>query len=101
MAVIDQTMAVPGVGMVEWGPADMSMSFGVPRDPNGNYPPMVVEARNRILETAKREGVVFAAVGTNASNVVDRIDREQIMFHFANPEAAQVGRRHTNRVMPY
>ena len=96
-----QTMAVPGIGMVEWGPADMSMSFGVPRDPNGNYPQMVTDARNRILEVAKREGVVFSAVGTNGSNIIDRIDREQILFHFANEEAARVGRRHTGRVMPY
>ena len=101
LEVIDQTMAVPGIGMVEWGPADMSMSFGVPRDPNGNYPQMVTDARNRILEVAKREGVVFSAVGTNGSNIIDRIDREQILFHFANEEAARVGRRHTGRVMPY
>ncbi|MFP6571110.1 MAG: aldolase/citrate lyase family protein [Vicinamibacterales bacterium] len=101
LEVLDQTMAVPGIGMVEWGPADMSMSYGVPRDPNGNYPKMVTDARNRILEVAKREGVVFSAVGTNGSNIIDRIDREQILFHFANEEAARVGRRHTGRVMPY
>ena len=101
LEVIDQTMAVPGIGMVEWGPADMSMSFGVPRDPNGNYPQMVTDARNRILDVAKREGVVFSAAGTNGSNIIDRIDREQILFHFANEEAARVGRRHTGRVMPY
>ena len=101
LEVLDQTMAVPGIGMVEWGPADMSMSYGVPRDPDGNYPQMVSDARDRILEVAKREGVVFSAVGTHGGNIVDRIDREQIMFHFANKEAARVGRRHTNRVMPY
>ena len=101
LEALDQTMAVPGIGMVEWGPADMSMSYGVPRDPNGNYPQMVTDARNRILEVAKREGVVFSAVGTNGSNIIDRIDREQILFHFANEEAARVGRRHTGRVMPY
>ena len=101
LEALDQTMAVPGIGMVEWGPADMSMSYGVPRDPDGNYPQMVTDARNRILEVAKREGVVFSAVGTNGSNIIDRIDREQILFHFANQEAARVGRRHTGRVMPY
>ena len=101
LEALDQTMEVPGIGMVEWGPADMSMSYGVPRDPDGNYPQMVRDARNRILEVAKREGVVFSAVGTNGSNIIDRIDREQILFHFANEEAARVGRRHTGRVMPY
>ena len=101
LEVIDQTMAVPGIGMVEWGPADMSMSYGVARDPNGNYPQMIADARARILEVAKREGVVFSAVGTNGDNIVDRIDREEILFHFANEEAARVGRRHTQRVMPY
>ena len=101
LEALDQTMAVPGIGMVEWGPADMSMSYGVPRDPNGNYPQMVTDARNRILEVAKREGVVFSAVGTNGSNIIDRIDREQILFHFANEEAARVGRRHTRRLKTY
>ena len=45
--------------------------------------------------------MVFSAVGPNGSNIIDRIDREQILFHFANEEAARVGRRHTGRVMPY
>ena len=100
LKAIDQTMAVPGIGMVEWGPADMSMSFGVPRAPGGAYPPMVMDARNRILAAARRNDVFFAAVGTNAGNVVERIE-DGILFHFANEEAARVGRRHTRRVMPY
>ena len=101
LKVLDRTMAVPGIGMVEWGPADMSMSFGVPRDPDGNYPKMVVDARNAIFNAAKRHNVIFAEVGTNGGNVIERIDNDQIMFHFANEEGARVGRRHTNRVMPY
>ncbi|MDA2937930.1 aldolase/citrate lyase family protein [Acidobacteria bacterium AH-259-A15] len=101
LKVIDQTIAVPGIGMVEWGPADMSMSFGLPRPPGGGYPQEVLAERNRVLALAKRNNIVFAAVGTNASNVRERIDKEGIMFHFANEEAARVGRQHTGRAIPY
>lgn len=101
LEVIDQTMAVPGVGMVEWGPGDMFMSFGFSRRRDGTYPKPVGEARSRILAAAKRNNVVFAGVGSNVGNVIDRIDREGIIFHFANEETARVGRKHTKRVMPY
>jgi len=100
LKAIDQTIAVPGIGMIEWGPADMSMSFGFTRSPGG-YPQEITTARNRILAAAKRENVFFAAVGTTASNVRERIDKEGILFHFANEESARVGRQHTGRVMPY
>ena len=101
LAVIDQTIAVPGIGMVEWGPSDMTMSFGLSRPPGGGYPQAVVDARGRILDASKRHNVVFAAVGTNAGNVVERIEKEGIQFHFSNEEGARAGRQHTGRTMPY
>lgn len=101
LKVIDQTIAVPGIGMVEWGPADISMSFGLPRPPGGGYPREILAERSRVLAASKRNNVVFAAVGTRGSNVRERIDKEGIMFHFANEEAARVGRQHTGRVIPY
>lgn len=100
LQVIDQTMAVPGIGMVEWGPADMMMSFGLIRTPGSAYPQSVNDARDRILDVARRNNVVFSEVGTNASNVIERVD-DGIMFHFADEEAARIGRAHTGRVMPY
>jgi len=36
----------------------------------------------------------------SAGNVIERVD-DGIMFHFANEEAARIGREHTDRVMPY
>ena len=101
LAAIDQTIAVPGIGMIEWGPADMTMSFGLPRPPGGGYPQPVLDARARILDASKRHNVVFAAVGTNGGNVVERIEKEGILFHFANEDGARVGRQHTGRTMPY
>ena len=100
LEVIDQTMAVPGIGMVEWGPADMMMSYGLLRTPGVAYPQEVVDARRRILEVAVRNNVLFSEVGTNANNVIERVDNG-IMFHFANEEGARVGREHSGRVMPY
>jgi 4-hydroxy-2-oxoheptanedioate aldolase len=99
LEVIDQTMAVPGIGMVEWGPADMMMSFGLIRTPGSSYPPAVTDARDRILDVARQNNVIFSEVGTNAGNVIERVD-DGIMFHFANEEAARIGREHTDRVMP-
>ena len=100
MAVIDKTMAVPGIGIVEWGPSDMMMSFGLIRGPGVPYSEEVMDAREEILAVARQNDVVFSEVGTNAENVVERAD-DGIMFHFANEEAARVGRQHTSRVMPY
>ncbi len=100
LAVIDQTMAVPGIGIVEWGPADMMMSFGLIRGPGVPYSQGVMDARERILAVARANNVVFSEVGTNADNVIERVDNG-IMFHFANEEAARIGRQHTSRVMPY
>jgi 4-hydroxy-2-oxoheptanedioate aldolase len=100
LKVIDQTMAVPGIGIVEWGPADMNMSFGSIRTPGTPYPQAVTDARDRILAAARENNVVFSEVGTNADNVIERVDAG-IMFHFANEEGARVGRAHTGRVMPY
>lgn len=100
LEVVDQTMAVPGIGMVEWGPADMMMSFGRIRTPGASYPQSVTDARNRILDVARANNVVFSEVGTNAGNVIERVD-DGIMFHFANEEGARIGREHTGRVMPY
>ena len=100
LEVIDQTMAVPGVGVVEWGPSDMMMSYGLLRETGVAYPQEVLDARSRILEAARRNNVLFSEVGTNADNVVERID-DGILFHFANEDGARVGREHTGRVMPY
>ena len=100
LEVIDQTMAVPGIGMVEWGPSDMMMSYGLLRTPGVAYPQEVVDARNRILQVARQNNVIFSEVGTNAANVIERVD-DGIMFHFANEEGARIGRQHTGRVMPY
>ena len=100
LEVIDQTMAVPGIGIVEWGPADMMMSFGLIRAPGVAYPQSVMDARDRILAVARENNVIFSEVGTNADNVIERVD-DGIMFHFANEEGARIGREHTGRVMPY
>ncbi len=100
LAVIDKTMAVPGIGIVEWGPADMMMSFGLVRGPGVPYSQEVMDAREEILAVARQNNVVFSEVSTNADNVIERVDNG-IMFHFANEEAARVGRQHTGRVMPY
>ena len=78
----------------------MMMSFGLIRTPGSSYPPAVTDARDRILDVARQNNVIFSEVGTNAGNVIERVD-DGIMFHFANEEAARIGREHTDRVMPY
>ena len=100
LEAIDQTMAVPGIGMVEWGPSDMMMSFGRLRLPGVPYPQEVIDARAVILDVARQNDVIFSEVGTNADNVIERVDNG-IMFHFSNEEGARRGREHTGRVMPY
>ncbi|MCI0460647.1 MAG: aldolase/citrate lyase family protein [Gemmataceae bacterium] len=51
---LEALLSVPGVDMVQFGPADYSMSLGIP----GQWGhPRVVEAERHVIETALRKGI--------------------------------------------
>ena len=50
---------VPGIGFAEWGPGDMAMSFGLARNADGSWPPVLAAARARVLAATKAAGIPF------------------------------------------
>jgi 4-hydroxy-2-oxoheptanedioate aldolase len=64
---LDDILQVPGISAIYIGPSDLSMALG--KDPRkGQSDPEVVEARQLILETAKRYGIP-AGIHTNSTQV--------------------------------
>ena len=95
----EATSKVPGLGFAEWGPGDMSMSFGLSRNADGTWPKTLADARVRVLAATRAAGIVFLNAVT-PDNVEAMID-EGVMIGAANEAAAERGRRYTNRMMPW
>ncbi|HJO39150.1 MAG: aldolase/citrate lyase family protein [Vicinamibacterales bacterium] len=90
---------VPGIGFAEWGPGDMAMSFGLSRNADGAWPAVLAAARARVLNATKAAGIPFLNAVT-PDNVEAMIDGG-VMIGAANEAAAERGRRHTGRTMPW
>jgi 4-hydroxy-2-oxoheptanedioate aldolase len=101
LANAEKVAAVPGIAFAEWGPGDMGMSLGLPDAHDPPYPPEMVAARNKVLAACKANKLAFLEQVT-PENVVSQI-AEGVMVgagkHAA--EAAQIGRRHTQRPEPW
>ncbi len=93
----EESVAVPGVGFAEWGPGDMSMSYNVQR---AAMPQVLVDARARVFEATKKAGVAFLN-SMNGDNIIAMIDEGVRIGSGPGPEAADRGRRYTNRQMPW
>jgi len=94
----EQNLKVPGIAFAEWGPGDMSLSLGV-LGPNPERDPRMQAARARIFAATKANKIFFLN-SMNPTNVVDMI-KEGVMVGPANQQAAEIGRKYTNRQMPY
>ena len=95
----EETTQVPGLGLAEWGPGDLSMSFGLSRRSDGSWPPVLANARARVLAASKAAKLAFLNAVT-PDNVEAMID-EGVMIGAANEAAAEGGRRYTNRTLPW
>ncbi|MBN2007019.1 MAG: 2,4-dihydroxyhept-2-ene-1,7-dioic acid aldolase [Anaerolineae bacterium] len=51
---LEEILSVPGLDMIQWGPADYTMSAAMPRDRNN---PEVKAIERRVLETALKMGI--------------------------------------------
>jgi 4-hydroxy-2-oxoheptanedioate aldolase len=89
---------VPGIGFAEWGPGDMAFSLGV-KNSGPTLPPAMQAARQRVFNATKASKIFFLN-SVNADNVVEMIT-EGVMIGAANERAAEIGRRHTKREMPW
>jgi len=93
----EESVGVPGVGFAEWGPGDMSMSFGVSRAEN---PQVLADARARVFAATTAAGIPFLN-SMNADNIVAMLDEGVRIGSNPGADAADVGRLHTGRTMPW
>lgn len=99
---VEASTRVPGISFAEWGPGDMGMSLGFADNHDEPYPPEMEEARSRVLAACKAAKIAFLNT-TRPDDVVKRIE-EGVMVGAASrggQEAAEIGRRHTGRKMPW
>ena len=79
----------------------MGMSMGFPDQHDEPYPPEMQAARTRIMGACKTAGLHFLEQVTPA-NVINRIsDGVMIGSGPQAREAAEIGRKHSRRVMPW
>jgi len=102
LANCDATTSIPGIAFAEWGPGDMGMSMGYPDQHDEPYPPEMLAARSRVLAACQAAGLAFLS-SVSPENVTRMLD-EGVRIGSASQggrEAAEIGRRHTGRTMPW
>jgi 4-hydroxy-2-oxoheptanedioate aldolase len=95
----EESLAVPGIAFAEWGPGDMGLSFGHLDRHDPPYPQEMQDARARVFAACKANGVRFLNAA-RPHNVIEMID-EGVRVLAAGREAAEIGRKHTGRKMPW
>jgi 4-hydroxy-2-oxoheptanedioate aldolase len=101
LASVERTTRVPGIAFAEWGPGDMGMSMGYPDQHDEPYPAEMRAARARVMAACKAAGLAFLEQVT-PENVTTRLD-EGVMIGCGPKarEAAEIGRQHTGRTLPW
>jgi 4-hydroxy-2-oxoheptanedioate aldolase len=95
----ESSTRVPGVGFAEWGPGDMSMSFGLRPGRDEPYPQAMQDARTRVFSACKAAKIPFLH-GAQPDTVEQLID-EGVRIFSSGREAAERGRRYTKRTVPW
>jgi 4-hydroxy-2-oxoheptanedioate aldolase len=98
LANAEQNVKVPGIAFAEWGPGDMALSLGV----HGGARPLpaaLQQARARVFAAAKANKIFFLNSVT-VDDVIEMIE-EGVMIGAGGQQAAEIGRKHTKRVMPW
>jgi len=94
----EQILSVPGIGFAEMGPGDMSMSMKIKRVPGATPDPRIKEASIRVKNACDKNGVKFLESGTS-ENITEVIDSGARIIAGQSREAAEIGRKYTNRKM--
>ena len=94
----EQILSVPGIGFAEMGPGDMSMSMKIKRVPGAQPDQRLKDASERVKTACDKNGVKFLESGT-PGNITQVIDSGARVIAGESEEAAQVGRKYTNRKM--
>jgi 4-hydroxy-2-oxoheptanedioate aldolase len=101
LANAEASLAVPGIAFAEWGPGDMGMSLGYPDRHDPPYPEDMLAARVRVLAACKANRVAFLN-SVEPANVLERLAEGVLICADRHAGgAAEIGRRHTGRKMPW
>ena len=95
----EASLQIPGIAFAEWGPGDMGMSFGYPNQHDPPYPPEMDAARAAVLKACLTNNVAFLN-SVSSDDVIDMI-AEGVRVGGGSQEAAEIGRRHTGRTIPW
>jgi len=98
VANADANLKIPGIAFAEWGPGDMSLSLGV-MGRGGQAAPEMQAARNKVFAATKANKVFFLE-SMNPQNIIAEI-KEGVRVGPASQQAAEIGRKFTNRQMPW
>jgi 4-hydroxy-2-oxoheptanedioate aldolase len=99
LANAEASAAVPGLAFAEWGPGDLGMSFGHKDAHDPPYPSDMAAARARVKAACDHAGLAFLEM-VRPDNVVAQLE-DGVKVGAATPEAAEIGRRHTRRALPW
>ena len=94
----EQILSVPGIGFAEMGPGDMSMSMKIKRIPGDSPDQRIKDASLRVKKACDKNGVKFLETGT-PDNIIEVIESGARVIAGQSQEAAEVGRKYTNRKM--
>ena len=94
----EQILSVPGIGFAEMGPGDMSMSMKIKRIPGDPPDQRIKDASLRVKKACDKNGIKFLETGT-PDNIIEVIESGARVIAGQSQEAAEVGRKYTNRKM--
>ena len=94
----EQILSVPGIGFAEMGPGDMSMSMKIKRIPGDPPDQRIKDASLRVKKACDKNGVKFLETGT-PDNIIEVIESGARVIAGQSQEAAEVGRKYTDRKM--
>jgi 4-hydroxy-2-oxoheptanedioate aldolase len=96
---VEASVGVPGIAFAEWGPGDMGMSHGYKDAHDPPYAEDMARARARVKAACDRAKIAFLN-GVRPDNVIEMIN-EGVRICSSGQEAAEIGRKHTGRTMPW
>ncbi|MCX8090012.1 MAG: hypothetical protein N3I86_03620 [Verrucomicrobiae bacterium] len=103
----ERIVRVPGIAFAEWGPRDTSyasgyldVAFDYGRKPGVVEPPPLRAAAQRVIRACKAANV-FILDNVRPENVIAQLDAGIMICAGGIREAAEIGRRHTRRTMPW
>jgi 4-hydroxy-2-oxoheptanedioate aldolase len=102
LANVEMTTRVPGIAFAEWGPGDMSMSFGYKKMPRP-FPSEMLAIRDRVFAACKAAGLAFLE-GATPDTIADKITEGVRIFGAGGPEGkkmVEAGRKFSKRKMPW